>query len=47
MAVTAWLVDESALVRLPYAVDRDLWQSRLERRPLRITVVTLERLDFA
>lgn len=45
--MTAWLVDKSALVRLPYAVDRDLWQSRLERRLLRITVVTRLEVGFS
>ena len=45
--MTAWLVDKSALVRLPYAVDRDLWQSRLERGLLRITVVTRLEVGFS
>lgn len=45
--MTAWLVDKSALVRLPYAVERDLWQSRLERGLLRITNVTRLEVGFS
>ena len=47
MAVTAWLVDKSALVRLPHAVDRDLWQTRLERGLFRITNVTRLEVGFS
>lgn len=47
MAVTSWLVDKSALVRLPHALERDLWQSRLERGLLRITNVTRLEVGFS
>ncbi len=45
--MTAWLVDKSALVRLPFAVHRDLWQSRLERGLLRICTVTRLEVGFS
>lgn len=47
MAVTTWLVDKSALVRLPFAVERDVWQRRLERGLLRITNVTRLEAGFS
>lgn len=47
MAVTTWLVDKSALVRLPFAVERDVWQRRLERGLLRITNVTRLEVGFS
>lgn len=47
MAVTRWLVDKSALVRLPFAVERDAWQRRLERGLLRITNVTRLEVGFS
>lgn len=45
--MTTWLVDKSALVRLPYAVERDLWQSRLERGLLRLAHVTRLEVGFS
>jgi predicted nucleic acid-binding protein len=47
VAVTAWLVDKSALVRLPFAVERDTWQQRLERGLLRICTVTRLEVGFS
>ncbi|HET7477619.1 MAG TPA: PIN domain-containing protein [Dermatophilaceae bacterium] len=43
----SWLVDKSALVRLPFAVRRDEWQSRLERGLLRITNITRLEVGFS
>ena len=45
--MTTWLVDKSALVRLPLAVERDLWQRRLERGLLHITNVTRLEVGFS
>lgn len=45
--MTSWLVDKSALVRLPYAVERDEWQARLERGLLRIAGVTRLEVGFS
>lgn len=40
MAVTDWLIDKSALVRLDDSPDVDQWAARIERRVVRITTVT-------
>ena len=43
MAVTDWLIDKSALVRLGGSPDAEEWASRIERGLVRIT--TLTRLE--
>ena len=43
MAVTTWLIDKSALVRLGASPDAAQWARRIERGMVRITTVT--RLD--
>jgi len=40
MAMTSWLVDKSALVRLAQSPDAALWATRIERGLVRITTVT-------
>lgn len=40
MAVTTWLIDKSALVRLAASPDAAGWASRIERGRVRITTVT-------
>ncbi len=40
MAVTQWLVDKSALVRLGDSPDADVWAERIERGVVRIATVT-------
>ncbi|HEV8529673.1 MAG TPA: PIN domain nuclease [Actinomycetes bacterium] len=40
MAVTAWLIDKSALVRLAASPDAAEWAGRIERGLVRITTVT-------
>ena len=47
MAVTAWLVDKSALVRLSSSVDAELWADRIGRGRLRIATVTLLEVGFS
>jgi len=47
MAVTAWLVDKSALVRLSASDDAELWVDRLGRGLLRIATVTLLEVGFS
>ena len=47
MAVTSWLVDKSALVRLPLAIDREMWESRLQRGLLRVSNVTLLEVGYS
>src|SRR5712691_976454 len=46
MAVTAWLVDKSALVRLGVSPDAQQWASRMERGLVRITTVTRLEVGF-
>jgi predicted nucleic acid-binding protein len=40
VGVTAWLIDKSALVRLPTSPDAATWANRIERGQVRITTVT-------
>jgi predicted nucleic acid-binding protein len=40
MAVTTWLIDKSALVRLGASPDAAQWARRIERGMVRITTVT-------
>ena len=40
MAVTTWLIDKSALVRLAASPDAAEWATRIERGLVRITTVT-------
>ena len=40
MAVTEWLIDKSALVRLADSPDASEWAGRIERGLVRITTVT-------
>ena len=40
MAVTDWLVDKSALVRLGDSPDAEEWASLIERGLVRITTMT-------
>lgn len=45
MALTSWLVDKSALVRIPESPDREEWVSRTERGLLHLCTIT--RLEVA
>ncbi|MGE4164257.1 MAG: PIN domain nuclease [Vicinamibacterales bacterium] len=45
MAVTGWLIDKSALVRLASASDE--WLSRMQRGLVRISTVTLLEIGFS
>lgn len=49
MAVTSWLIDKSAYVRLQLnqAADRDEWNQRISRGLVRITGVTRLELGYA
>jgi predicted nucleic acid-binding protein len=47
VAVTEWLVDKSALVRLGHSPDADLWADRTERGLLRITTVTRLEVGYS
>ena len=47
MAVTGWLIDKSALVRLGHSPDIDEWASRIERGLVRITTVTRLEVGYS
>lgn len=47
MAVTTWLIDKSALVRLAASPDAAEWASRIERGLVRITTVTRLEVGYS
>jgi predicted nucleic acid-binding protein len=47
MAVTAWLIDKSALVRLAESDDAIQWASRIQRGLVRIATVTRLEVGFS
>jgi predicted nucleic acid-binding protein len=47
MALTAWLIDKSALVRLAVSQDAELWADRIGRGLVRMATVTLLEVGFS
>jgi predicted nucleic acid-binding protein len=47
MAVTDWLIDKSALVRLVTSPDAPAWAARIERGLVRITTVTRLEVGYS
>lgn len=47
MAVTAWLVDKSAYVRLADSLDAEAWVTRIERGLVRISTITRLEIGFS
>jgi predicted nucleic acid-binding protein len=47
VAVTAWLIDKSALVRLAVSPDALEWAARIERGLVRITTVTRLEVGYS
>jgi predicted nucleic acid-binding protein len=47
VAVTTWLIDKSALVRLGASPDAAQWASRTERGLVRVTTVTRLEIGFS
>ena len=47
MAVTGWLIDKSALVRLAQSDDAEGWASRVHRGLVRITTLTRLEVGFS
>ncbi len=47
MAVTTWLIDKSALVRLSASPDAGEWAERIERGLVRITTVTRLEVGYS
>ncbi len=47
MTDTVWLIDKSALVRLPQSRDGDEWIDRVQRGLVRVTAATLLELGYS
>ena len=47
MAVTSWLIDKSALVRLAVSPNADEWAQRIQRGLVRITTVTRLEVGYS
>lgn len=47
MALTTWLIDTSALVRLDESLDGEEWQTRIERGLVRISSMTRLEAGFS
>jgi predicted nucleic acid-binding protein len=47
VAVTEWLIDKSALLRLAVSPDAAQWAARIERGLLRITTVTRLEIGYS
>ncbi|MDR3361134.1 MAG: PIN domain nuclease [Bifidobacteriaceae bacterium] len=47
MALTGWLVDKSAYVRLGRSVDAAVWLARIERGLVRVTTVTRLEIGYS
>lgn len=47
MAVVAWLIDKSALLRLGVSPDAETWAERIERGLVRITTVTRLEIGYS
>lgn len=45
--MTTWLIDKSALVRLPSSPDSDDWAARIERGLVRISIFTRLEIGFS
>lgn len=47
MTEEEWLIDKSALVRLAYSSDRDLWANRIERGLIHISNMTRLEIGYS
>ena len=47
MALTGWVIDKSALVKLAVSPDATQWAERIQRGLVRITTVTLLEVGFS
>ncbi len=47
MALTIWLVDKSALIRIPHSADASVWSARIDRGLLRITTITRLEIGYS
>lgn len=47
MALTAWLIDKSALLRLDHSEDGELWAGRINRGLVRVSTVTKLEVGYS
>ena len=47
MALTMWLVDKSALVRIPQSHEAAVWSDRIERGLVRISAITRLEIGYS
>ena len=47
MALTMWLVDKSALVRIPQGHEATVWSDRIERGLVRISAITRLEIGYS
>jgi predicted nucleic acid-binding protein len=47
VAIGGWLIDKSALVRLPGSMDAEAWANRIQRGLVRISTVTRLEVGFS
>lgn len=47
MAVNGWLIDKSALVRLPHSVQVTLWAQRIEAGEVRLSTITRLEVGYS
>ena len=47
MTTSVWLIDKSALIRLPTSPARDEWYQRIDRGLIRVTTLTLLEIGYS
>jgi len=47
VTTSVWLIDKSALIRLPTSPARDEWYQRIERGLIRVTTLTLLAIGYS
>jgi predicted nucleic acid-binding protein len=47
VTTSVWLIDKSALIRLPTSPARDEWYQRIERGLIRVTSLTLLEIGYS
>jgi predicted nucleic acid-binding protein len=47
VTTSVWLIDKSALIRLPTSPARDEWYQRIERGLIRVTTLTLLEIGYS
>jgi predicted nucleic acid-binding protein len=47
VTTSVWLIDKSALIRLPTSPARDEWYQRIDRGLIRVTTLTLLQIGYS